>query len=143
MKRKIALFGGIFLVLVVLTVWAVPVFAADGSSATAPTTQCARGWHKMRILGRLLLMQDGAKVDALIATAVEAHKLTDEQAVKVKGFWTDHHQQFTKKVVLTRVLWANDGAKVQEFLDKAEGAGRISEEQNEKIMTLWNKLHTQ
>lgn len=142
MKRKIALFGGIFLTLVVLTTWAVPVFAADGTGETAPATQCAQGWHKMKILGRLLLIQDEAKVDALIAKAVEADKLTDEQAVKVNDFWTNHHQQFGKKVFLTRLIWVEDGAKVQAFLDKAEAAGKISAEQAEKIMSLWEKLHT-
>jgi len=142
MKRKIALFGGIFLALVVLTVWAVPVFAADGSGATAPTTQYAQGWHKMRLLGRLLLIQDEAKVDALIATAKGAHKINEEQATKIKGFWTDHHQQFTKKVVLTRLLWAKDGTKVQTFLNDAVAANKIKQEQADKIMTLWNKLHT-
>jgi hypothetical protein len=139
MKRKIALFGGIFLALVVLTVWAVPVFAADGSGATAPATQCAQGWHKMRILGRLLLIQDEAKVDALIAKAGD--KLSTEQAGKIKTFWTDHHQQFTKRVVLTRLLWAKDGAKVQSFLDNAVKAGKINSEQAGKIMDLWEKLH--
>jgi hypothetical protein len=94
------------------------------------------------MLGRLLLIQDEAKVDALIAKATEADKLTDEQAIKVKDFWTDHHQRFIKKVVLTRLLWAKDGAKVQEFLDKAVAAGKINQEQAEKIMTFWNKLHT-
>jgi hypothetical protein len=68
--------------------------------------------------------------------------LTDEQAIKLKDFWTDHHQQFTKRVVLTRLLWANDGTKVQAFLDNAAVAGKINGEQSEKIMTLWNKLHT-
>ncbi len=143
MKRKIALFGGIFLALVVLTIWAVPVFAADGSGETAPATQCAQGWHKMKILGRLLLIQDEVKVDALIAKAAEADKLTDEQAVKVKEFWTNHHQQFGKKVFLTRLIWVEDGAKVQAFLDKAESAGKINPEQAEKIMSLWEKLHAE
>ena len=142
MKRKIALFGGIFLALVVITICAVPVFAADGSGDTAPATQCAQGWHKMKILGRLLLIQDEAKIDSLIAKAVEAEKLTDEQAVKVKDFWTNHHQQFGKKVFLTRLIWVEDGAKVQAFLDKAEAAGKINAEQAEKIIGLWEKLHT-
>ena len=142
MKRKIALFGGIFLALVVLTICAVPVFAADGSGETAPATHCAQGWHKMRILGRLLLIQDEAKIDALITKAVEADKLTDEQAVKVKDFWTNHHQQFGKKVFLTRLIWVEDGAKVQAFLDKAVTAGKINSEQAGNVMTLWNKLHT-
>jgi hypothetical protein len=146
MKRKIALFGVIFLALVVLMIWAIPVFpvfAADGPGETTPATQCSQGWHKMKILGRLLLIQDEAKVDALIAKAVEADKLTDEQAVKVKDFWTNHHQQFGKKVFLTRLIWVEDGAKVQAFLDKAEAAGKISTEQAEKIMSLWEKLHAE
>lgn len=141
MKKNIALFGGILLILLVFTVWAVPVFAADGSDKTAAAIQSAPGWHKMRILGRLLLIQDEVKVDALIAKAVASDKLTYEQAIKVKDFWTKHHQQFTKKVVIARLLRANDGDKVQAFLDKAESAGKINATQAEKIMNLWEKLH--
>ena len=142
MKRKIALIASVVLAIVVLAIWAVPVFAADGSGATPPAAQGAQGWHKMKVLCRLLLIQDEAKVDALIATAKGAHKINEEQATKIKGFWTDHHQQFTKKVVLTRLLWAKDGTKVQTFLNDAVAANKIKQEQADKIMTLWNKLHT-
>ena len=140
MKRKIALIASVVLAIVVLAIGAVPVFADDGSGATPPAAQGAQGWHKMKVLGRLLLIQDEAKVDALIAKAGD--KLTPELAGKIKTFWTDHHQQFTKKVVLTRLLWVKDGAKVQAFLDKAVTAGKINSEQAGNIMTLWNKLHT-
>jgi len=140
MKRKIALIASVVLAIVVLSIWAVPVFAADGSGATPPAAQGAQGWHKMKVLGRLLLIQDEAKVDALIAKAGD--KLTPEQAGKVKDFWTNHHQQFGKKVFLTRLIWVEDGAKVQAFLEKAESAGKINEEQAGRIMDLWEKLHT-
>lgn len=142
MKKKIALIASVVLAIVVLAIWAVPVVAADGSGATPLAAQGAQGWHKMKVISRLLLIQDEARVDALIAKAVEADKLTKDQALKVKGFWTDHHQQFTKKVVLNRLLWAKDGAKVQAFLDKAVTVGKINSEQAGKIITLWKKLHT-
>jgi hypothetical protein len=141
MKRKFALFGGMFLALVVLVILVVPVFAGDGSDGAQPATQSDQGWQKIRMLGRILLIQDEAKVDALIARAGD--KLSAEQAARVKDVWTDHHQQFTKKVIVTRLLWAKDGAKVQAFLDEAVANGKINLVQSERIMTLWNKLHTQ
>ena len=130
------------MVLIVLTAGAVPVFAADPSGTTQPSVQITQQVNKVRVMVRLLLVQDEAKVDAFIAKAQDAEKITAEQATKIKEFWTNHHKQFTKKVVLTRLLWARDGAKVQAFLDKGIAAGKIKIEQAEKIMTLWNKLHT-
>jgi hypothetical protein len=139
MKKKIAIIGAVLLVLVVLGVWAVPAFAADPPGSTAPSTLQV---NKVRILARLLLVQDEAKVDAFIAKARDADKITADQATKIKEFWTNHHQQFTRRVVLTRLLLARDGAKVQAFLDKAVAAGKIDETQAEKVMTLWNELHS-
>lgn len=143
MKRKIAIVCGIVLVLAVITaVWAVPVFAADPSGSTPPASQGTQQGNRIRAVVRLLLVQDEAKVDSLIAQAKDAGKITDEQAVKIKQFWTDHHKQFTRKVIITRLLWANDGTKVQAFLDKGVASGKITSAQAEKLMTLWTSLHT-
>lgn len=136
MKRKIALIGSMLLVLVVLAVWAVPAFAADPQPAQI--TQA----NKARVLIRLLLVQDEAKVDAFIAKAVEAGKLTNEQAVKVKEFWTAHHAKFARNVILVRLLKAQDESKVQAFLDKAVAAGKIQQAQADKIIQIWEILHT-
>lgn len=136
MKKKILIIGAILLVLVVGAVFAIPAFAADPGSTATPVV------GKVRILARLLLVQDEAKVDAFIAKAQTAGKITEEQAAKIKEFWTNHHQQFTRKVVLTRLLWANDASKVQAFLDKAVASGKMSKEQSQNVMTLWNKVHS-
>ncbi len=138
MKKKILIIGAVLIALVFLTIWAVPTFAAD-PGPVAPGTLTA---GKVRILARLLLVQDEAKVDTYIATAQTAGKITEEQAAKIKEFWTNHHQQFTRKVVLTRLLWAKDGTKVQAFLDKAVASGKITPEQAGSAMTLWNKINS-
>jgi hypothetical protein len=139
MKKKIAIIGAILLVLVVAAVWAVPAFAADPPGST---TQSNPQINKVRILARLLLIQDEAKVDAIIAKAQNAGRINEEQALKIKEFWTNRHQQFFRKVVITRLLWAKDGTKVQAFLDKAVAADKITEDQAEKFMELWTSLHT-
>jgi hypothetical protein len=142
MKRKIAIVGSILLVLIVLTAWAVPAFAADPSGASQPSTQSTQQGNKVWVMLRLLLVQDEAKVDAFIANAQDAGKITAEQAAKIKEFWTNHHEQFAERAILASLLRAKDGAKVQAFLDKAIAAGKIQREQADKIMTLWNELHS-
>lgn len=141
MKKKTLIVIISMLLLVIIGVWAVPVFA-DEASNPPPTTQAVREAPRMRLLARLLLIQDETKIDAIIAKAEEAGKLNDEQAIKLKGFWTDHHEQFAKKALLTRLIWANDGAKVQAAVDKAVAAGKITQTQADNIMTLWTKLHS-
>jgi hypothetical protein len=143
MKRRIAILGGILLVLVVLAAWTVPAFAADPSGATQPSAQSTQQGSKLRVMVRLLMVQDEAKVDAFIAKAKDAGKITAEQATKIKGFWTNHHEQFAKRAIVVRLLLAKDGAKVQAFLDTGVAAGKITAEQADKIVTLWNKLHSE
>jgi uncharacterized glyoxalase superfamily protein PhnB len=140
MKRKIALFGSMLLVLVVLAIWVVPAFADDGSGSLQQPAQITQG-NKARVLIRLLLVQDEAKVDAFIAKAVDADKLTTEQAVKVKEFWTARHAKFIKNVILVRLLKAQDESKVQAFLDKAVAAGKIQQAQADKIIQIRAILH--
>jgi hypothetical protein len=139
MKKKITIIGAILLVLVVAAVWAVPAFAADPAGST---TQSNPQVNRVRILARLLLIQDETKVDAIIAGAQNTGKITPERALKIKEFWTNRHQQFFRKVVVTRLLWAKDGTKVQAFLDKGVAAGKITEDQSAKLMALWTSLHT-
>jgi hypothetical protein len=142
MKRKIVLISSIVLAIVVLAACAIPVLATGDAGITAAATHNDQGYSKLKILARLLLIQDEARVDALIAGAVKADKLTGEQAVKVKDFWTKHHKQFISKVFIKRLLWMKDGAKVQAVLAKYEAAGKINAEQSAKIMARWNKLHS-
>jgi hypothetical protein len=137
--KKIALIGGIALALIVLLAFAVPAFAS--STRAASSQQATQQAFRPRPLLRLLLVQDEAKVDALIAQAKASGKITDDQAVKIKAFWTEHHKQFVKNVILTRLIWANDGAKVQTFLDKAVAAGKIKSDQAVRIMDFWKAVH--
>ncbi len=140
MRKKIAIIAAIVLAVAVIMVWAVPALAAK--TDTAQVTQSTQQGYKARVLLRLLLIQDESKVDALIAQAQTSGKITADQAVKIKDFWTAHHEQFTRKVVLTRLIWAQDGSKVQAFLDKAVTAGKLQQAQADKLMQLWQYLHT-
>ncbi len=140
MRKKIAIIAAIVLAVAVIMVWAVPALAAKTDNAQV--TQSTQQGYKARVLLRLLLIQDESKVDALIAQAQTSGKITADQAVKIKDFWTAHHAQFTKKVVLTRLIWAQDGSKVQAFLDKAVAAGKLRQAQADKLMKLWQYLHT-
>jgi hypothetical protein len=89
-----------------------------------------------------LLVQNEARVDAVIAKAAESGKITGDQATRIKEFWTDNHQSFKRQVILTRLIWAKDGAKVQAFLDKAVSAGRMKQAQADRLMAFWNSVHT-
>ena len=111
------------------------------STRVGNSQQTAQLAPQRRPLLRLLLVQDEAKVDALIAQAEASGKITDEQAIKIKTLWTEHHKQFAKNVILTRIIWAKNGANVQAFLDKAVAAGKITPEQAVKIMDFWEAVH--
>jgi hypothetical protein len=89
-----------------------------------------------------LYIQNEAKVDTLIARVQNADKITEEQAIEIKEFWTNHHKKFARKVILTRLMRAEDGVRVQAFLDKAVSAEKITKEQAEKLKKLWTYLHS-
>ena len=125
--------------MVVLGIWAVPAFAADGVSLP-PATQITLA-NRSRILFRLLQVQDEAKVDAFIAKSEANGKLTTEQAVKVKDFWTANHAKFPRNVILGRLLRSQDESKVKAFLDKAVAAGNIQQTQADRIMQMWEARH--
>jgi ribosomal 50S subunit-associated protein YjgA (DUF615 family) len=140
MKKKFIILGVLILALAVLGVWAVPAFAAEGSGSGQTTQNTAQG-KKIGIIARLMLVQDEAKVDAFLAKAEAAGKITHDQSVAIKQAWTDHHTQFKKGSVLVRLLQAKDVTKVQAFLDKAVSAKKITQEQADKVLALWHKLH--
>ena len=140
MKRKILITVSVVLTLVVLGMWAIPTFAADGVDLPQ-ATQITQA-NKSRVIVRLLLVQNEAKVDAFIAKAEANGKLTAAQAVKVKDFWTANHAKFTKNVILGRLLKAQDESKVKAFLDKAVTAGKIDQTKADKIIQMWEVLHT-
>ncbi len=140
MRKKIAIIGAVVLAVAVILVWAVPAFAEN--STTTQIGQNSQQSYRSRILIRLLLVQDEAKVDSLIAKAKDSGKINEVQAAKIKEFWTAHHVQFAKKAILTRLIWAQDGSKVKGFLSNAVVTGKIPQEQADKLMALWNYLHT-
>jgi hypothetical protein len=138
-KRKILVIAIASLTLLALFMMAVPVIAANSVVSTNPAqiTQA----NKVKILVRLLLVQNEAKVDAFIAKAVLTNKLSEEQAGKLKDFWTEHHTQFLKNIIVIRLLKAQDESKVQAFLDKQVAADKIKPVQAEKIIRIWEILH--
>jgi len=142
-RKKIMIIAVSALTLIALLVIAVPVMAADNTAPTTPT-QITKT-NKANVLVRLLLVQDEAKVDAFIAKAVDAGKITPDQAVKVKAFWTANHEKaatYAKRLILKRLLNAKDEAKVKAYLDKAVAAGKIQQAQEDKVLQLWETLHS-
>jgi hypothetical protein len=145
MKKRIAIIGSVLLLVVMLALWAVPAVAQSTPGSVPPAAGITK-LNKARVLARLLLIRDEAKVDAFIAKAVAAGKLDTEQAVKVKKLWTERHEGFSKRfrrdVVLGRLLTAKDQTKVKAFLDKAVAADKIEQTQADKIIKAWGILHT-
>jgi 3-methyladenine DNA glycosylase Tag len=139
-KKKIMIVVVASLTLIALLIISIPVFAADNSSPTNPAQITPA--NKVKILVRLLLVQDEAKVDAFIAKAVAVGKLNTDQASKLKEFWTTHHKQFARNFILKRLISAKDEAKVKACLDNAVKSGKIQQAQEDKILQIWEILHT-
>lgn len=139
MKKKIIVVMSGLLLSAVLLFGVMPVAAADGPTATTTVTQPA---GKGQLLKRILGIQDQAKLEALIARAEAAGKLTSEQAAKIEAFWSAHHVQFAESKILQRLLGVKDEAKLKAFLDKAVTARRITPEQAAKIITVWETAHS-
>jgi hypothetical protein len=127
------------LTLLGLLLWAVPVLAADSGAPSARNLPQA---GHVKVLLRLMLIQDEAKVDALLAGAEDTGRLTLEQASKIKDFWTQHHTQFSRNIVLRRLLNVKNEARVEEFLNKAIQSGKIKPEQSENILRIWKIFHS-
>jgi polyhydroxyalkanoate synthesis regulator phasin len=138
-KKKIIIIGLIVLALVATFIVSVPVLAADASPPTTPAQITPA--NKAGALVRLLLVQDEAKVDAYIAQAVSNGKITADQAVKVKAFWTAHHKQFAWNFTLRRLLRAQNENNVKTFLDKAVANGKITVDQENKVISIWEIVH--
>jgi len=141
--RRITLVAGILLLLVVLLTGAVPVVAVDPPSAIQPSAQSTQQGNRVWAMAPLLMVQDEAKVDALIATGEGDGKITTEQAAKIKEFWSNHHTQFAGAAKLVPLLMVQDEAKVDALIATAEGDGKITTEQAAKIKEFWSNHHTQ
>jgi len=140
MKKKVLIIGIAVMVVIVAIVFALPVFA-ESASPTVAASQITPA-NKPGALIRLLLVQDEAKADAYIAQAVQAGKITADQAVKVKDFWTAHHKQFAWNFMLRRLLRAQDENNVKTYLDKAVANGKLTQVQEDKVIAIWEILHT-
>jgi hypothetical protein len=140
--RRVLVIVSIVLALTVLGSWTVPVLAADTAGSSPAPAQSMGRIGRVVLLAHLLIIKDEAKVDALLARAVENHKLSQDQAAKIKKFWTNHHQQFTSRVVLRRLMRIQDEAKLKDLLTQAVSVGRIDQSQADRIITAWEKLHS-
>jgi len=139
-KKKIIIITLAVITIIATLAIAVPVFA-DSSTSPTPPAQITTT-NKPGAIVRLLLVQDESKVDAYIATAVADGKITSDQAVKIKDFWTAHHEQFAKNAVLKRLLKAQNESNVKAFLDKAVANGKITQDQENKVISIWEVLHS-
>ena len=142
MKKKFIVIGVLLLALMILGVWAVPTFAA-GASTTDQSTQNNPQAKRIGILVRLLMVQDEKKVDAFLARAEAAGKITQDQKTRIKEIWTSHHEQFKRGSALLRLLRVKDGDIVQTFLTNAVGNQKITQKQADNVLKLWQKLHNQ
>ena len=99
-----------------------PVFAATASNSNQ-STQNSQQVNKIRILVRLLMVQDESKIDTFLTQAKDAGKITAQQVITIKEIWTNHHEQFKQGSALVRLLQANNGTNVRIFLGKAVVVG--------------------
>jgi len=128
------------LALVADLVFAVPAMAATVPPTTDPSQITTA--NKPGALICLLLVQDQTKAFAYITQAEADGKITADQAVKIRDFWTTHHKQFAWNFVLRRLLRAQNESNVKAYLDKAVTNGKITVDQENKILAIWEILHT-
>jgi hypothetical protein len=139
-KRKLMVTVVSTMALIAILAFTVPVIAADTATSTPPA-QITRV-NKAKVLVRLLLVRDEAKIDEFLARTVNAGKITEEQAIKIKSFWEAHRSNFAKNLILGRLLRNPDESKVKNILDKAVASGKIQQAQEDKILQAWEILHT-
>ena len=94
MKKKCLIFGVLLLALMMLGVWAVPVFAATASNSNQ-STQNSQQVNKIRILDRLLMVQDESKIDTFLTQAKDAGKITAQQVITIK----EHHSSARRLIM--------------------------------------------
>ena len=139
-KKKIIIVTLAVIAVIAAIAVAVPVLADSNTTPTPPAQITTT--NKPGAIVRLLLVQDESKVDAYIAAAVADGKITSDQAVKIKDFWSAHHAQFARNVFLKRLLQAQNESNVKAFLDKAVANGKITQDQENKIISIWEVLHS-
>jgi hypothetical protein len=138
-KKIIWIIALVALVVIAAVALSVPAFAAAASPA--PDAAQITPATKAGAFVRLMLVQDEAKTDGYIAQAVTAGKITADQAVTIKDFWTTHHKQFAWNFVLRRLLRAQNETNVKAYLDKAVANGKLTADQENKVIGIWEILH--
>ena len=86
-------------------------------------------------------MKKKVLIIVMAALVVQAGKITADQAVKIKAFWTLHHQQFAWNFVLRRLLRTQNKNNVKTYLDKAVANGKLTQVQEDKVIAIWEILH--
>jgi uncharacterized ParB-like nuclease family protein len=96
------------------------------------------------IEAKIVKVQDGAKVDALLAKAVSAGRITAADSAAIKAYWTANHA--AAKVVSianieAKIVGITDGARIDAALAKAVAAGRITAADSAAIKAYWTANH--
>ena len=92
------------------------------------------------LITNLLVVQDKAKVEALIARALDSGRITPEQAVRIKDAWVANYQKATvsnARLIMQRLITMWDKAKVEALIARALDSGRITPEQAVRIKDAW------
>ncbi len=137
--KKIIIVASSLLILAALTLSAVPALAAGGSDTPCPPT--AEQVGKGRLARRFLGIQDEAKVDELLARALEAGRITPEQAERIKTAWENNHERVGRRMVLGGLMGVQDEAKVDDILAQAVANGKITDDQAARIKQAWENRH--
>ena len=120
------------------------VVLAKNDSGANQTITAQDNLTKGQILRRLLLIQNSAKVDDLLAQAVSNGKINQDQSDKIKTFWVNNHARaakLVKAVIAKRVLRVQNEANLKTFLDKQVAASRLTDVQENQIITFWENHH--
>ena len=121
------------------------VVLAQSNSTPAINSQAGQANLTIgQVLRRLVLIQNEAKVDSLLATAVGDGKLSKEQAAKIKTFWLNNHAKaakLVKRIIINRLLNVKDEAKLKTFLDNQVGTHRITQTQENQMINLWESIN--
>ena len=135
--RKVVIWVVALLALMVMVVSAVPAMAADNTTPPA-----ADGPGKGQLVKRLLRIQDEARVDELLARAVAAGRITQNQAERIKAAWEKHYEKAGRRIALGRLMRLQDEARVDELLAQAVADGKITADQAAKIKQAWENRHS-
>jgi hypothetical protein len=138
MKKKIIIIACGMVLAAALAFTVVPVAAGGLQRAKAPISTSV-------IEAKIVRIQDGAKVDALLAKAVAGSRITAPQATEIKAYWTANHAAAVKQIsvaaIEAKVVNVQDGARLDAALAKGVAGGRITSAQATEIKAFWTANH--